>query len=339
MEERPVLINSAANGLFDLPGDVISTSAELSEYRASVNDAYYPARMEMLGSETRLSNPRLSAVRLHHLTVGVVRFGADVLIDPGDLGAYHVNIPVSGTVVAQCGTRSTVATPANAAVFSPNMHTILPMWHADATQICIKIERAVLEGELSVILGRPVDTRVDFDLGFDMTSTEGRQWLSTLQLLLSTLTTSAGKSPAMTVQLTYIERSLIAGLIAHQRNSMSDAIDRASGVVHPRVIKRVVDAIDEAPGAQYTLPDLAAISGVGVRRLQKLFDHHLDMSPSEYLRGVRLDRAHADLLSGTEDLSVSEVAFRWGFNHLGRFAQHYQHKFGETPSQTLRSRR
>ena len=38
-------------------------------------------------------------------------------------------------------------------------------------------------------------------------------------------------------------------------------------------------------------------------------------------------------------VTVSEVAYRWGFTHLGRFAGAYRERFGETPSQTLRSTR
>jgi transcriptional regulator GlxA family with amidase domain len=56
-------------------------------------------------------------------------------------------------------------------------------------------------------------------------------------------------------------------------------------------------------------------------------------------RNVRLDRAHADLLSGPTDTSVSDVATRWGFTHLGRFADQYRRKFGVLPSETARSHR
>jgi AraC-like DNA-binding protein len=59
---------------------------------------------------------------------------------------------------------------------------------------------------------------------------------------------------------------------------------------------------------------------------------------AHYLRNVRLDGARSDLISGDEATTVSDVAYRWGFNHLGRFAAHYEHKFGETPSRTLRRR-
>jgi len=36
-------------------------------------------------------------------------------------------------------------------------------------------------------------------------------------------------------------------------------------------------------------------------------------------------------------VTVSAVAHRWGFAHLGRFASAYRARFGESPSVTLRS--
>jgi AraC-like DNA-binding protein len=37
-------------------------------------------------------------------------------------------------------------------------------------------------------------------------------------------------------------------------------------------------------------------------------------------------------------MSVSEVAYRWGFTHMGRFAGTYRARFGVTPSRTLHDR-
>jgi transcriptional regulator GlxA family with amidase domain len=60
------------------------------------------------------------------------------------------------------------------------------------------------------------------------------------------------------------------------------------------------------------------------------------MSPTAYVRAVRLDRVHADLLCPAGTGSVSDVAMKWGFFHLGRFAQQYRDRFGVLPSQTVR---
>ncbi|MCF6424143.1 helix-turn-helix domain-containing protein [Amycolatopsis tucumanensis] len=56
-----------------------------------------------------------------------------------------------------------------------------------------------------------------------------------------------------------------------------------------------------------------------------------------YLRQVRLARARNDLINGDPDvLTVSAVALRWGFGHLGRFGAACQEWYGEPPSHTLR---
>jgi len=55
-----------------------------------------------------------------------------------------------------------------------------------------------------------------------------------------------------------------------------------------------------------------------------------------YLRELRLERVHADLLGAAwESATVSQIARRWGFLYLGRFAASYREKFGRTPSETL----
>lgn len=68
-----------------------------------------------------------------------------------------------------------------------------------------------------------------------------------------------------------------------------------------------------------------------------MFRKHRDCTPIEYLRRVRLDHAHRDLVGGDRHTtSVAEVARRWGFAHLGRFAIYYRDEYGRSPHETLR---
>ncbi len=339
MSVVPQLDTSPVHAPSDEGRRVVCATDDFDVYRDTVNGVYYPARLELVDPGARLSDARMSAFRLTDMTIGIVHFGAEVLIDPGDMGGYHIDMPLEGSVATSCGAQELVATPACAAVYSPGEHTFVKSWAADATQVSIKIDRPALETELARILGRPVDRRVRFDIGFDMTAPAAKRWRSIIQILLDTIV-RPGTNPdaALAMQTRHLERAVIAGLLASQHHSMTEAIH--SGPVHASssALRKVVDLVAEAPGAQYTVADLAQAAGVGVRQLQKLFRDEFDMSPAHYLRNVRLDGSRSDLISSDGTTTVSDVAYRWGFNHLGRFAKHYEQKFGETPSRTLRRR-
>lgn len=73
------------------------------------------------------------------------------------------------------------------------------------------------------------------------------------------------------------------------------------------------------------------------RALQYMFRKHRDCTPTEYLRRVRLDHAHRELLAADRaTTSVSDVARHWGFLHAGRFAVYYRECYGQSPHVTLR---
>jgi TolB-like protein/Tfp pilus assembly protein PilF len=115
--------------------------------------------------------------------------------------------------------------------------------------------------------------------------------------------------------------------------------DAASRGPVPHDVKKAVDFIRESAGRPISLSDLAAHCGVPARSLHKHFRNFLGLSPISFWRRVRLAAARAELLDGADDISVTDVAARAGFNHFGRFAQQYRRAFGEAPSATLRRNR
>jgi AraC-like DNA-binding protein len=87
-----------------------------------------------------------------------------------------------------------------------------------------------------------------------------------------------------------------------------------------------------------TAADAARAAGVHTRTLQQATSRHLGISPSAYLRNVRLDRVHDELRQADPcSTTVAAVARTWGFGHLGRFSSSYGARFGLKPSATLRS--
>ena len=53
---------------------------------------------------------------------------------------------------------------------------------------------------------------------------------------------------------------------------------------------------------------------------------------------MAINQVRRALLDVSADASVSEIARRFGFRHLGQFASDYRVLLGELPSETLRRR-
>lgn len=101
-----------------------------------------------------------------------------------------------------------------------------------------------------------------------------------------------------------------------------DALGTAEMVA--RTIKTSVD-----------LSEIARRSGYSKRSLELIFRRSVGMTPGRWFMNVRLNGALRELLAPEAGCSVTDVATRWGFQHLSRFAEHYRRTFGELPSQTL----
>ncbi|MGE4425816.1 MAG: AraC family transcriptional regulator [Solirubrobacteraceae bacterium] len=294
-----------------------------------LNSAYYPARVTALRPGTTPFS-EITAVQMTHVTVGIARPGADVDVDPGALGSYHVNVPLSGRVTSQCGKQSIVATPTQAAVFTPEASTRLSRWEAGAAQLCIKIRRQTLEREAARLLGRPLERQIDFDLGLDLRGQQGASWLATLNLLMSELRRPQGLAGTSPIYREQLEMLLVSGLVLGQHSSLSERMHASGPPLRPRTITRVLELIEDDPSRPLTLGGLAEHAGVSARRLQQSFGEHVGTTPMTYVRDVRLRRARRDLLD-TDD-PVGRIALRWGFSNAGRFASAYREMYGHAPS-------
>jgi transcriptional regulator GlxA family with amidase domain len=103
----------------------------------------------------------------------------------------------------------------------------------------------------------------------------------------------------------------------------------------PAYVKSGVDFIRAHADQPLTSRDIARAAGVPGRTLQYGFQRFLGTSPMQVLRDERLDRCRLALLAEADGAGVAETARNWGFAHLGRFAENYRRRFGETPRQTL----
>jgi AraC-like DNA-binding protein len=84
--------------------------------------------------------------------------------------------------------------------------------------------------------------------------------------------------------------------------------------------------------------EIAEIAGLTNRGVQQLFQREVGATPTEVLRTTRLEGTRTELREAGPDTLIADIARGWQFRHLGRFAGLYRRTFGESPSETLRSR-
>ncbi len=78
------------------------------------------------------------------------------------------------------------------------------------------------------------------------------------------------------------------------------------------------------------LPQLATVSGVSSRQLNRLFRDHLNTRTMAYYRRLRLEKA--DNLLRNSSLSLTEIALATGFASSSHFSSAYRGLFGRPPS-------
>lgn len=155
-------------------------------------------------------------------------------------------------------------------------------------------------------------------------------WRTTVGEVARTLHTVTAPSPLLRLELARLTGIALL-------TTFADGSDPAGGALAHRAVRTATEFLREHAHLPVGTDEAAAAAGLSVRGLQQAFRRTLGVTPTQYLRGVRLERVREELTAATPgDALVSDVARRWGFAHLGRFAGAYQQRWGEHPADTLR---
>ncbi|TGE02459.1 AraC family transcriptional regulator [Methylobacterium nonmethylotrophicum] len=103
----------------------------------------------------------------------------------------------------------------------------------------------------------------------------------------------------------------------------------------PAQLRRAEEFIVHHAAEPISSRRIATAAGCSYRALQIAFRRHLGTTPKAFLTDVRLSLARTEITSG-QFVSVTEVAMRYGFYHIGRFSKLYRDRYGELPSETFR---
>lgn len=133
-----------------------------------------------------------------------------------------------------------------------------------------------------------------------------------------------------------LEQALVGALADCLAQGREEGGSLAQGQ-HAIVMRRFRSVVEENAELPLYVPEICKAIGVSERSLRSCCQEHLGMGPKRYLALRRLHQVQRALRTAApEAATVTEVAMRYGFWQLGRFAVEYRARFGEPPSATLR---
>jgi AraC-like DNA-binding protein len=312
---------------------VVATHS-VEEAREAVSRIYL---RHNLSSRDGALNMRFNATASGHMTLGYLTYQAEAeLTMPPTEDCYIVNLTIAGATRGSRGdgVRERTAGNERGLVLSPvQNHRV--QWTADAEQLHLKITRARLESHLADLVGKPVTKVIDFGFGVDLTSGPGRGLLRSVCFLAAELDRPAGLAE-MPFARAQLEAYVLSSLLYAGRHQFSAVLADPHNVRRLGRLTPVLQFIEANAESDLTPETLARAARVSVRTLHAAFQQQLGESPMAYVRRIRLGRVRAELLrSDPSKVRVTDVAMRWGFMHLSRFAEQYREQFNELPSVTL----
>lgn len=275
---------------------------------------------------------RVRAAACGRIAVSTFQFGTAIDIEPQGLcGAILVTTAVRGTAGMTAGGCSFAAAPGISFV---SQEEDRPVFRYDpGTEVLkLRFERRHIEDTYMKMHGDLPGKALRFD-SMMASGQPALRWQALLRYVVTSLNTAEATVPNP-AETAGIEDLLMLTLLGIQPHNLRPRDSAAARTVSPRQFRMAVDYIDHHLEADITLADIAAAAGCSIRSLARAFHQAGDTSPMQHVQKLRLQRIREELLKGPSDRTIAEIAYHWGYRHLGEFNRKYREGFGETPSTT-----
>jgi len=256
---------------------------------------------------------------------------------PHEEERFVLELPRSGVMGARLRGKEILSRPGSALVVGvaetawtqAQSHSDSSNWH-EGIKFDIRAVRRLLARTFD---GRASLQTIGLEPHLDLSTPAGQTLQHLVQAIGTAMRDERLRSDKATALISEAALQLIFNEFPHR---FSDRLDRYRPDATSRQIGAAVDFMRANMHQALTLGDIAEAVGISERSLQHGFRRLLDTTPVAYLRDVRLEAVHAELSSVENRLPVNEVAVKWGFTHMGRFAARYHQAYGELPSGTMK---
>ena len=265
------------------------------------------------------------------------RYGAafDARIGPYDILVQ--GFPISGFGEHKVGNAVAVVSPgiASNTIVAPGDSVELHYKSTSFDHLVLAIKPAPLLNKLEALVGSPPVAPLKF---VKRASYDRADALALRRLVMFLAEESSGPTPmASPLVLAELEQALMVAFLCNNESNFSRMLKGEPKSSAPWQVRRAEEYIAANWNQPITIEALAVATNVSTRSLFHSFKKARGYSPMVLVKEIRLNRAKEMLSNPGMDTSVTDVAYACGFGNLGHFANDYFERFGEHPSDTLRS--
>ena len=148
--------------------------------------------------------------------------------------------------------------------------------------------------------------------------------------LANTILNSANQN----TEYSYSVLNNIVYLILKQIENSKPVYRQKQKVKKEIALRKAIEIINEKQDVLYSVQDLCGLVGVSEKTLFTAFKEKYKVSPSEYLKSLRLNKVKHEIENiKHKDINISTIAGKYHFWHMGQFAKDFRKHFGILPSE------
>ncbi len=319
----------------DITWDLRTTNVDL--VRGKISRLLRP--FKLTADPRRTYDARLFGRQFSRTGIAIIDYGQEVDVEADPMQSFSlIQIPIRGSFELQGRGKSVVVRSNEAHLMGPA--TPLRMrWSPDCRLLVLRLDDWTTRRLVAKCRVAAPAICSEEDLGAVVAIDKG-PGLSLFRLVCL-LRDEALTNGSISSQHRFVSsiESLLIRLVVQAIEAGSQSYMRTDGYSSGTDLVSQAQAFMLANLArQISTAEVAEACGVSPRTLFSGFQSALHMGPKSWLIQRRLDKVHEALSQETAAVrTVTEIALMWGFNHLGRFSNSYRRRFGEHPSQTMRT--
>lgn len=304
----------------------------LDEAHEHIANILCPHKIDVVDNEDRL-DVDFRGVQRNDLSLLNINYGAHVDIQPvGNDEFYFAQTTLAGSTCVYDNHQIVPTRAGETVVVSPHNDYKFNL-PTGASRLVIGIQNEVLEQYLSSILHEPVKDNLLFQME-SVDQAAQQMWVNHVINLSRMLTTQPIMATNNKVFQSHLEATMSLMLTLFRHN-YSENLNSPKDTTTTKRIEKAKEFIHANIHNNITVHDVANAACVSPRALQYSFRDCVGISPSKYIRHIKLDAVRKALLKASPEENVTNILSDFGITSFGHFSKFYKSSFGCTPKITL----